>query len=73
MAIEMEAISSSHLDERAAVFRQFAPEQFHDVRPRRDRITRAETHAGGDQAVAQRLVAVHDDLMAVLASGCRRT
>ena len=73
MAMEMEAISSSHLDERAAVFRQFAAQQFHDVRPRRDRITRAEPHAGGDQAVAQRFVAVHHDLVAVLASGCPRT
>ena len=53
------------LDEHAAVLGQFAAEQFHDVRPRRDRVARAEAHAGGDQAIGQRLVAVHDDLMAV--------
>ena len=29
-------------------------------------IARAETHAGGDEAVAERFVAVHHDLMAVL-------
>ena len=67
--MEMAAISSSRLDESAAVFRQFAAEQFHDVRPRRDGITRAETHAGGNQTVAQRLVAVHHHLMAVLFVG----
>ena len=55
------------LDERTAVFRQFAPQQFHDVRPGRDGVTRAEPHAGGDEAVAQRLVAVHHDLMAAFA------
>ena len=53
------------LDERAAVFGQFAPEQFHHVRPRRDRVTRSKAHACGDEAVAQRLVAVHHDLPAV--------
>ena len=51
------------LHKRAAVFGQFAPQQFHDVRPRRDGITRAETHARRQQTVAQRFVAVHHDLV----------
>ena len=53
------------LHEDAAVFRQFAPQNFHDGRPRRDRITGAVTHAGGDQSVGERLVAIHRDLRAI--------
>ena len=37
------------LNERSAILRQFAPEQFHDVAPGRDRITRAKAHAGRDR------------------------
>ncbi|HSH66098.1 MAG TPA: hypothetical protein VLB84_09940, partial [Bacteroidia bacterium] len=57
------------MNEGAAVFGQFAAEQFHDVRPRRDGITRAETDASGDQAVADGFIAVHHDLMAVFLFG----
>jgi hypothetical protein len=53
------------LHERAAVFRQLAPQQFHDVGPRRNRITRAEPDSGGDQTVGDGLVAIHHDLLAV--------
>ena len=52
------------LHEHAAVFRQLAPQDFHDRRPRRDRITGAVTHAGGDESVGQRGVAIHGDLVA---------
>ena len=38
------------------------PQNFHDRRPRRDRITGAETHAAGDESVGERLVAIHRDL-----------
>ena len=50
------------LDERAAVLRQFAAQNFHDIRPGRDRIARAEPDARGNQAVGQGFVAVHHDL-----------
>src|SRR5437762_3331591 len=50
------------LNKKSAVFRQLAPERFHDRRPGRDRITGAVTHAGGDQSVGDRLVAIHCDL-----------
>ena len=50
------------LHEDAAVLRQFAPQDFHDRRPGRDRIAGAVTHASGDQSVGERLVAVHRDL-----------
>ena len=50
------------LHEDAAVFRQFAPQNFHDGRPGRDGITGAVTHAGGDQSVGEGLVAIHRDL-----------
>ncbi len=51
------------LDEEAAIFRQLAPERFHDRRPGCDRITGAVAHAAGDQAVGERLVAIHCDLI----------
>ena len=57
------------LHEDAAVFREFAPQNFHDGRPGRDGITGAVTHAGGDQAVGERLVAIHRDLRAVALFG----
>ena len=41
---------------------------FHHGRPRRDRITGAEAHAGRDQAVGERLVAVHRELRATARS-----
>src|SRR5436190_18447860 len=50
------------LDKDAAVFRQFAPQNFHDGRPGRDWITGAVTNAGGDEAIGERGVAVHRDL-----------
>src|SRR5882724_565596 len=50
------------LDKDAAVFRQLAPQNFHDRRPGRDRITGAVTNAGGDEAVGEGGVAVHGDL-----------
>jgi hypothetical protein len=70
MAMEMEAISSSVWTKVPPYFGNSRRKQFHDVRPRRDGIARAETNARGDQAVAQRLIAVHHDLMsfALLAS-----
>ena len=52
------------MNKRAAVFGQLAPEQFHDVRPGRDGVTGAETDTCRHQAVGQRLIARHDDLMA---------
>src|ERR1051325_3359852 len=54
------------LHEGAAVFRQFATERFHDVRPRSDRISSAETHAGGDDAERHGFIAIHDDLVTIL-------
>ena len=50
------------LDKDAAVFRQLAPQNFHDGRPGRDRIPGAVTNAGGDEAVGERGIAVHGDL-----------
>src|SRR5436190_7707601 len=50
------------LDKDAAVFRQLAPQNFHDRGPGRDRITGAVTNAGGDEAVGERGVAIHGDL-----------
>ena len=54
------------LDEAPAVLGQFAPQQLHDVAPRRDGITRAEAHARRDQSEGQRLVPVHHHLLLVL-------
>jgi hypothetical protein len=53
------------LHEGAAVFGEFAAEQFHDFRPRRNWISRAETNSRGKQAIGQGLVAGHDNLLAV--------
>jgi hypothetical protein len=50
------------LHKRPAVFRQLAPEQLHDVAPRRDRVTRAEAHTRRDEPVGQRFVAAHHHL-----------
>ncbi|MPN24506.1 hypothetical protein SDC9_171905 [bioreactor metagenome] len=50
------------LDECATVLRQLAPEDFHDVRPRGDRVSSAEAHAGCDDAKSKSLVPVHHDL-----------
>src|SRR5207245_11141218 len=52
------------LDENSAVFRHLAPEGFHDGRPRRDWISGAVAHTGGDQSVCEGLIAVHRDLRA---------
>ncbi len=52
------------LNEYAAVFRQLGSQNFHDRRPRRDRITSAVTHAGGDQSVSECAVAIHRNLVA---------
>ena len=50
------------LDERAAVFRQLAAQQFHHLAPRRDRVACAEAHARRDDAEGERLVAAHHHL-----------
>jgi len=49
------------LHERTSIFGQFAPEQFHDVAPRRDRVAGSEAHAGGEQPIGERFIAAHDD------------
>src|SRR5437588_7650827 len=55
------------LHEGPAVLRKLATQNLHYVRPRRNGITRAETHASRDDAVGQRLIAIHDDLLAAFA------
>ncbi len=50
------------LDEKPAVFREFAPQNFHHRRPGRDWVTGAVTHPRGNQPVGERLVAIHRDL-----------
>src|ERR1700730_11130718 len=40
------------LHKYSAVFRKLAPENFHDRRPGRDRITAALSHSGGDQSIS---------------------
>src|SRR5438132_1550925 len=52
------------LHENSVVFRQLAPEGFHDGRPRRDWISGAVAHTGGDESVCEGLIAVHRDLRA---------
>ena len=52
------------LHEGAAVFGEFAAENFHDFGPGSDGIGGAEANAGGDQAVGEGFVAGHDDLRA---------
>ena len=52
------------LNKGPAVFGQLASQQFHNVRPGGDWITGAKTNTGSDQAVTERFVAGHDDLMA---------
>ncbi len=56
--------SSSACTKMPPYFGSSRSQNFHDRRPGRDRITGAVTHAGGDQSVGQRLVAVHRDLVA---------
>src|ERR1022692_1754017 len=51
------------LNERAAVLGQFTTKRFHDVRPRCDGVTRAETNARGNETESHGFVAVHDDLL----------
>src|SRR5207244_3325356 len=58
-----ELVLSLHKD--AAVLWQLAPQNFHDGRPRRDRITSAITDTSRDQSVSERLVAIHRDLRAL--------
>jgi hypothetical protein len=53
------------LDEDAAIFRQFAAQDLHDRRPGRNGISGAVAHAGGNQSVGERLVAIHRDLRAI--------
>ena len=50
------------LDKEAAVFRQFGAEGLHNGGPRCDRVTGAVADAGGEEAVSERLVAIHGDL-----------
>src|SRR5205807_640457 len=50
------------LNEYAAVFWQLGPQDFHDRRPGRDRITGAVAHTGGDQSESDRGIAIHRDL-----------
>src|SRR5204862_3725830 len=50
------------LNEYAPVFRELGPQNFHDRRPGRDRITGAVTHTRGDQSESERGVAIHRDL-----------
>jgi hypothetical protein len=53
------------LHKNTAVFRQFRAQDFHDARPRRNRVARAEANASRDRAVRDGLVAIHDDLLGV--------
>src|ERR1043166_9198942 len=55
------------LNKHAAVFGQLSPQDFHHVRPGRDRITRAEADARSNQTERERFVAVHDNLMTFFA------
>src|SRR6202011_4347891 len=57
------------LHKNSAVLRELAPQNFHDRRPGRDRITGAVAHTGGDQSVRDRLVAIHRDLGASASFG----
>ena len=52
------------MHERPAVLWQFPAQQFHNVRPRRDRVTSAKSNSGCNKAIAQRLVAIHYHLLA---------
>src|SRR5260370_6022578 len=49
-----------------AIFRQIPAKDFHDFGPRRDWVTGAKTHPGGNQAKCQRVVPGHDHLLAGL-------
>ena len=51
------------MNERAAVFGQLAPQNFHNVRPGGDRVAGAETHACGNQSESQRFIASHHHLL----------
>src|SRR5262249_50034923 len=55
------------LNEGSAVLGQFATEDFHDVGPWSDRVSGTETHAGGNNAVSEGLIAGHDHLLALFA------
>ena len=63
-AIETAASSSSACTKIPPYFGSSRRSDFHDGRPRRDRITGAVAHTGGDQSVGERLIAVHRDLRA---------
>ena len=64
-ASETAPSSSSAWTKMPPYFGSSRPQDLHDRRPGRDRITGAVTHPGGDQAVGERLVAIHRDLRAV--------